>query len=1024
MKKLLIAFAFTSIACLAQYETILGSATVGSSRPQLNLKPAIQSGVGAPSGACTSVYDLYLRTSDNTLYGCVGSTWVLVSSGGVGGGIADPGSNGILSRTALNTTVARTITGTANQITVTNGDGVSGAPTLSFPTNMTLPGTTTGTFSGNITGDVTGNVSGTSGSTTGNAATATVLQTARTINGTSFNGSANITITASLPANPTACSAGQYVSDIAADGTLTCAQVAYSQVSGTPSLATIATSGSASDLASGTVPTARLGSGTANSSTFLRGDNTWQVVSSGSSTPPYTATVTAQTTLTVAAATHLQGSTQALLVGCLSGASSPWIGSNCYYTVASDGTVVFTWSPAFTGGIIIGGSGTGPAGATGATGATGPAGPSTVSDAVFTLQDNGDATKQLLFQLSGITTATTRTITVPDASGTLALTSSNVATATALATPRAIYGNNFDGTAALTQIIASGFGGTGNGFTKFSGATTSEKTYTLPNSSTTIVTIADTGSVTNTMLAGSIDLTAKVSGILPGANGGSGNGFFAVSGPTTSLKTFTFPNASATVLTSNAVVTVAQGGIGVATLTGIAKGNGTSAFTAAVAADIYGLWSGTCSSSTFLRGDGSCQTPSGSGTINSGVTNVIPKYTASTTLDDSLLSDDGTTLAYTGTGGVSATAFTITGTMGGQSSWQAGTGNQNALPSNSAGFVAPTTGGTSYLIRFPATITAGIPLFGTPGTVDNVNQSAMTVLSTTGSGDVVRATSATLFTPALGTPSALVCTNCSGTAASLTAGAATVLATGRTIGNVSFNGSANIVPETMAVIDSTDSTSSIAMFDSATGNLQAKTDAGLTYNATTGVVTATGFAGPLTGAVTGNASTSTALAADPTDCSSNQPAIGIVAAGTATCMTLTATIVKSTSGVLSAATAGTDYVAPGGALGTPSSGDGTNLTGVTHTIASGTKALDTDAILTTACDTLATTTATGAASTDTLVITPNADISGVTGYTAATTGGLTIYYWLTTNTINWKVCNPTSSTITPGAVTLNYRIVR
>jgi hypothetical protein len=31
----------------------------------------------------------------------------------------------------------------------------------------------------------------------------------------------------------------------------------------------------ASNLASGTVPTARLGSGTANSSTFLRGDNTW-----------------------------------------------------------------------------------------------------------------------------------------------------------------------------------------------------------------------------------------------------------------------------------------------------------------------------------------------------------------------------------------------------------------------------------------------------------------------------------------------------------------------------------------------------------------------------------------------------------------------------------------------------------------------------------------------------------------------------------------------------------------------------
>jgi hypothetical protein len=88
---------------------------------------------------------------------------------------------------------------------------------------------------------------------------------------------------------------------------------------------------------------------------------------------------------------------------------------------------------------------------------------------------------------------------------------------------------------------------------------------------------------------GKINLTTTVSGILPGANGGTGNGFFAVSGPTTALKTFTFPDASATVLTTNAVVTVAQGGTGVATLTGLAYGNGTSAFTAASAAQVVSV---------------------------------------------------------------------------------------------------------------------------------------------------------------------------------------------------------------------------------------------------------------------------------------------------------------------------------------------------------------------------------------------------------------------------------------------------
>jgi hypothetical protein len=60
--------------------------------------------------------------------------------------------------------------------------------------------------------------------------------------------------------------------------------------------------------------------------------------------------------------------------------------------------------------------------------------------------------------------------------------------AATLTTARGIYGNNFDGSAALTQIIASTYGGTGNGFTKFSGATTAEKTYTLPDATTTILT--------------------------------------------------------------------------------------------------------------------------------------------------------------------------------------------------------------------------------------------------------------------------------------------------------------------------------------------------------------------------------------------------------------------------------------------------------------------------------------------------------------------------------------------------------
>ena len=58
-----------------------------------------------------------------------------------------------------------------------------------------------------------------------------------------------------------------------------------------------------------------------------------------------------------------------------------------------------------------------------------------------------------------------------------------------------------------------------------------------------------------------------VTGTLAAGNGGTGNAFFAVSGPASSVKTFTFPNASATVLTTNAAVTVGQGGTGRTTQT-------------------------------------------------------------------------------------------------------------------------------------------------------------------------------------------------------------------------------------------------------------------------------------------------------------------------------------------------------------------------------------------------------------------------------------------------------------------------
>jgi hypothetical protein len=59
---------------------------------------------------------------------------------------------GLLVQTAADTFTQRTLTGTANEVTVTNGDGVAGAPTFSLPTALTFTGKTVtgGIFSGAV----------------------------------------------------------------------------------------------------------------------------------------------------------------------------------------------------------------------------------------------------------------------------------------------------------------------------------------------------------------------------------------------------------------------------------------------------------------------------------------------------------------------------------------------------------------------------------------------------------------------------------------------------------------------------------------------------------------------------------------------------------------------------------------------------------------------------------------------------------------------------------------------------------
>lgn len=78
----------------------------------------------------------------------------------------------------------------------------------------------------------------------------------------------------------------------------------------------------------------------------------------------------------------------------------------------------------------------------------------TVKDASFTLQDDSDTSKQAQFQLSGITTATTRTYTLPNASSTLA----DIATAQTLTnkilTAPVISGGSIDNATVTVDAIS------------------------------------------------------------------------------------------------------------------------------------------------------------------------------------------------------------------------------------------------------------------------------------------------------------------------------------------------------------------------------------------------------------------------------------------------------------------------------------------------------------------------------------------------------------------------------------------
>jgi hypothetical protein len=97
---------------------------------------------------------------------------------------------------------------------------------------------------------------------------------------------------------------------------------------------------------------------------------------------------------------------------------------------------------------------------------------------------------------------------------------------------------------------------------------------------------------------------------------------------------------------------------------------------------------------------------------------------------------------------------------------------------------------------------------------------------------------------------------------------------------------------------------------------------------------------------------------------------------------------------------------------------------LTQTIQSGSQALGTSLITSGACASTITISATNVAATDDIMMDFNASPLATTGYQASANGMLTILKWPSAGNVNIAVCNNTSASITPGAVTVNWRVVR